>query len=593
MRLTLLPILALFVGTFTSQAQTVELVEDLNTSGIFGVNNHRFDFNGELVFSGATSSSNFELMGYSGSNMYLIEEINMGAAASSPSNFVELNGKLYFFATETSTGRELWSYDGQNVELAYESVAGQNDLFATNEMLAFNGNIYFMMSDSILGEEMYSWDGTNSPVLVTDINSASGGSSAVEKLIVFNNELYFVATDSNDITEIWHYDGINAPIKATDSNFPNNNSFSDLEVFQNKLYFSFYDASQNINHYTIFSIDGINPSSLSPLMTGYSGLEPFDGTDFFVFNNELFFVATDSTINLFDTWKYDGFNVPTVAFQTYLDPIEYNGSLYFSMIDPVVGTEIFRYDGNNLPVLLSDYVPGTGSLVMNDPMLYDNKVFFHSGIAGTGVELFVLNCNTTDTIAEFACIQYVSPMGNVWDSTGIYYDTLLNVLGCDSVLVIDLVVSDVNVDVTVSGDTLFSESFGSTYQWIDCDSNVSIIGETNQSYIPTLSGNYALVVTGIDGCSDTSSCVIIDFLDAPSLVKIDLQFIPNPTSGVLKVTNSIELSLIRVFDSFGRLLLEKNQNLETIDLSEFATGQYMIHGTLQSGETVIERIIKE
>lgn len=586
-------ILSLVVILNNLSAQTVELVEDLNSTGFVGVNNHRYDFNGELVFAGATSSSNIELMGYTGTNIYSIEEINSGTAGSYPSNFVELNGKLYFFATESTTGRELWSYDGQNVELAFESVSGQNDLFATNEMIAFNGNIYFMMFDSILGEEMYSWNGVGSPVLVTDINTSIGGSSNVEKLTIFNNELYFVATDSNDITEIWRYDGVNSPIKATDSNDPNNNTFSDLEVFQNKLFFSLYDPVQNTSHSTIFSIDGITVSSLTPLMNGFSGLEPFDGVDFFVFNDELYFVATDSTINLFDTWKYDGSNAPSVAFQTYLDPIEYNGNLYFSMIDQVVGTEIFRYDGNNLPVLLSDYVPGTGSLVMNDPMLFDNKVFFHSGLPGLGVELFVLNCNSMDTITEFACSQFISQTGNVWDSTGIYYDTLINVLGCDSVLMIDLVVSHINLDVTFSGDTLFSESLGSTYQWIDCDANNSIIGETSQLYIPTVSGNYAVVIT--DGlCSDTSNCEYIDILGLKeNTFVVEFMLFPNPTSGILKVTNSEHLKTIRVYDVFGRLLLTKEFSLNKIDLSEFGSGQYLIQGTLQNGETIIERVIKE
>ena len=50
---------------------------------------------------------------------------------------------------------------------------------------------------------------------------------------------------------------------------------------------------------------------------------------------------------------------------------------------------------------------------------------------------------------------------------------------------------------------------GATYQWVDCDaSNNPISSETNQSFTPTLNGNYACEVT-LPGCDDLTACTVI------------------------------------------------------------------------------------
>ncbi|MDG1656944.1 MAG: hypothetical protein P8H56_00030, partial [Crocinitomicaceae bacterium] len=55
---------------------------------------------------------------------------------------------------------------------------------------------------------------------------------------------------------------------------------------------------------------------------------------------------------------------------------------------------------------------------------------------------------------------------------------------------------------------------------------IALVGEINQSYTATVTGNYAVEIT-IDGCVDTSACQLIDFtgiedlsLDGKELVKI-------------------------------------------------------------------------
>jgi len=59
---------------------------------------------------------------------------------------------------------------------------------------------------------------------------------------------------------------------------------------------------------------------------------------------------------------------------------------------------------------------------------------------------------------------------------------------------------------TLNGITITANETGSMYQWINCTGNTPIAGATNQSFTPTQTGNYAVIVNN-GSCSDTSACV--------------------------------------------------------------------------------------
>ncbi len=84
--------------------------------------------------------------------------------------------------------------------------------------------------------------------------------------------------------------------------------------------------------------------------------------------------------------------------------------------------------------------------------------------------------------------------------------------------------------VTQTDVTLTADQNNATYQWIDCDNNnAPISGETNQSYTPTVTGNYAVEVT-VNGCTSVSECILVDFTGVDELL--------NPTTKKLvKIVN--------------------------------------------------------
>ena len=64
----------------------------------------------------------------------------------------------------------------------------------------------------------------------------------------------------------------------------------------------------------------------------------------------------------------------------------------------------------------------------------------------------------------------------------------------------------IDTSVAQSGSTLTANASGSgvAYQWMDCNTGV-IPGAVNKTYTPTVTGNYAVIITA-SNCSDTSAC---------------------------------------------------------------------------------------
>jgi hypothetical protein len=135
-------------------------------------------------------------------------------------------------------------------------------------------------------------------------------------------------------------------------------------------------------------------------------------------------------------------------------------------------------------------------------------------------------------------------------------------------------------DVTVSqnDNTLTANQAGATYQWIDCNNgNAPISGATNQSFVPTNSGSYAVVVT-LNGCSGTSACqtVTITGLDEKPSSKAPFSVYPNPNNGTFTI-QSEKGGKFELMDINGKVIstyiLKKEE--KTL-LENLPTGVYFI-----------------
>ncbi len=137
----------------------------------------------------------------------------------------------------------------------------------------------------------------------------------------------------------------------------------------------------------------------------------------------------------------------------------------------------------------------------------------------------------------------------------------------------------VDTSVFVSGNSITAVVAAANYVWLDCNSNLPVPGQTNQSFTPTVTGDYAVVVT-INGCSDTSSCYNITIVgiheNAPSSA---VALFPNPSDGKFLITSKIKSNeKVEIFNLMGEKILQSNihgQNT-AIDISNHPSGIYFV-----------------
>lgn len=213
------------------------------------------------------------------------------------------------------------------------------------------------------------------------------------------------------------------------------------------------------------------------------------------------------------------------------------------------------------------------------------------------ITLSILNASSSN-LTEVACEQYTSPSGQVWTTSGTYTDTIPNAEGCDSLITITLTVDLPTASATLQNGTLTALPAGATYQWINCGTGQPVSGASGQTFTPTASGSYAVLVS--NGCADTSDCVAVTVSGA-GLQTVDLgeRFVlfPNPSNGEVTVqTNAVqEVLTVEIVNTLGQVIVSKRvQNAAQVSLLlEAEAGVYYVVLTLGSGEKMTKSLVKK
>ena len=213
--------------------------------------------------------------------------------------------------------------------------------------------------------------------------------------------------------------------------------------------------------------------------------------------------------------------------------------------------------------------------------------------------IVVLNLNITNSTNNYVnrtvCGSYIFD-GNQLTTSGVYTATFQTANGCDSTVILNLsIINQVAAYITFSGDTLFAHpSFADvTYQWENCNTGQIIPGANQATFIPQQYGVYRVRV-GTGSCIGTSICAVYGVNGIEILDDLELSAYPNPTTGYVTINFASEEEFnAQVVDATGQVIAStKVLSGGKVDLSAFAPGVYTIKlGNEDSFRTV--RVIKQ
>lgn len=221
------------------------------------------------------------------------------------------------------------------------------------------------------------------------------------------------------------------------------------------------------------------------------------------------------------------------------------------------------------------------------------------GCDSTTVLNLTIRLSTSDTMEVNACGPYLWNLnGQTYVTPGTYSFMVTNAANCDSVVVLDLEITEVDVSITETGDSLIANAVNADYQWINCPGNLLRTPDTTAIFLPPTNtdGSYAVEVTQ-NGCVDTSECVFynpigIADIDAASFIQV----FPNPTAGLISVDLGPEASnaTLALRNALGQQLMEQRvQNTRFVDLDVAGpAGIYFLEVRLSDGSQTHVRLLK-
>lgn len=329
----------------------------------------------------------------------------------------------------------------------------------------------------------------------------------------------------------------------------------------------------------------------------YVWAKSLGGTD----NDQALSISVDGAGYVYTTGTFSGTadldpgagteNLTSNGYQdAFVSKLDANGDFVF--VKQIGGSSTDQGIGIDADAFGNVYVTGD----FNDTVDFNPGAAVNTLLTNGSPDIFVLKLkcapnNVTETVT--ACGSYVFDGVTYTSDNNTATKTLTNASGCDSIITLDLTILTVDISTTTSGNTLTAGATGATYQWIDCSDNSLIAGETDASFVATVSGDYAVIVN--DGnCTDTSACINVTLTSVINLNTDErtYQVYPNPTTDNVIISNYHSgINHVAVMDLTGKIVLSFKPRAEQIDLSTLHNGVYLIQISVDD-RTVTQKLIK-
>lgn len=234
----------------------------------------------------------------------------------------------------------------------------------------------------------------------------------------------------------------------------------------------------------------------------------------------------------------------------------------------------------------ADLDPSSG--IQNYTVLYRGYTWYYLKLFQCIETYSSINANTCDT--------YTSPsLKKVWNASGVYKDTLVNFIDCDSIITVNLIVDTVDITTNVNINSITANASNATFRWLDCANNYTVIpNQITNIFTAISSGTYAVEVTQ-NSCVDTSVCqpFVVTQIDNNQLLNA-LFISPNPTKGVVNVSLNTNYDRLWLTNLSGKVIYfieEPNNPIVKIDMSPFKNGVYFLNLEIR-GQRVVKKVIK-
>jgi len=252
----------------------------------------------------------------------------------------------------------------------------------------------------------------------------------------------------------------------------------------------------------------------------------------------------------------------------------------------------------NLTVLTANTFSQALTICSGDSIYIGSNIYNSSGTyidtlisVFTGCDSIVttyLTVPSTNLFSQTLTIcsgQSISVGSNTYNSSGAYTDTLISLLtGCDSIVATNLTVSPIPIlTISFDGIQIYSNQNLAGYQWIDCgNGNFPLAGETNQTFTPTMNGNFGVIVT-LGLCTDTSDCLNIISLRDNEILNLftEISIYPNPfsSSTILQSNYLLDNAIVNVYNIYGQQVKQMSNlygHIISLNLDNLPRGLYFI-----------------
>ncbi|MGB0402970.1 MAG: T9SS type A sorting domain-containing protein [Salibacteraceae bacterium] len=231
----------------------------------------------------------------------------------------------------------------------------------------------------------------------------------------------------------------------------------------------------------------------------------------------------------------------------------------------------------------------------------DNNTATHTIINSKGCDSVVTLDLTIKPVlsgsdVQTACDEYTWINGKTYTSNNyIDQDTLTSAQGCDSIITLLLTIINLDTTTSTSGFTISATQTNATYEWLDCENDTIISGETSKDFTASRNGSYSVIVTQ-NNCTDTSDCVDITGVGFNELkLNSPISVFPNPNNGTFRIDlgTGNDISSIEILNMAGQVIYESIVDQTEIEINlQQPQGVYLLRLSNEMG-TVTQRLVIE